>query len=142
MERHIFRGSRTQRGYGLGGFFTSLMRRAIPLFKSGGRYLTGKAARTGLRTFQDVMAGAEPRMALKRRLAETSDEMFDDIKRKIRRKMTGEGIRRGGMRRKTKRLTKSQRVGKKRKNNKSKKRKTSKPKKKACNRKIKDIFEM
>src|SRR5678816_1160679 len=93
MERErVFRGSRMQRGYGLGGFFASLFRRAIPLFKSGGKYLAKKAARTGIDTFQDIMVGVDPRTAVKRRLADASDEMLDDVKRKIRRKMTGQGV--------------------------------------------------
>src|SRR5678816_29151 len=99
MERErVFRGSRMQRGYGLGGFFASLFRRAIPLFKSGGKYLAKKAAKTGIDTFQDIMGGVDPRAAVKRRLADTSDEMLDDVKRKIRRKMTGQGV---GRRKKT-----------------------------------------
>src|SRR5678816_4632801 len=66
MERErVFRGSRMQRGYGLGGFFASLFRRAIPLFKSGGKYIAKKAARTGINTIQDIMGGVDPRSAVK-----------------------------------------------------------------------------
>lgn len=95
----VFRGARIQRGYGLGSFFASMFRRAIPLFKSGGKYLVKKAAKTSINTLQDVMGGTDPKVALKRRLADTSDEMLNDMKRKIRRKMTGAGRvvkRRGG----------------------------------------------
>src|SRR5678816_3435191 len=113
MERErVFRGSRMQRGYGLGGFFASLFRRAIPLFKSGGKYLAKKAARTGINTIQDIMGGVDPRSAVKRRIADVSDEMLDDVKRKIRRKMTRGGVRK----------VKRQRV--KKLNNKKKKRKS------------------
>src|SRR5678816_3152271 len=90
MER-VFIGSRSQRGYGLGGFFTKLLRSPIPVFRRGGEYLGKKAIRTGLHTMQDIATGANPRASLKRRIAEVSDEMLDDVKRKIRRKMTGQG---------------------------------------------------
>ena len=93
MDRErIFVGPRMQRGYGVGGFFASLFRRALPLFKSGGRYLAKKAVKTGLNTLQDVARGENPRMALKRNISNVSDELLDDVKRKIRRKMTGQGV--------------------------------------------------
>ena len=90
VER-VFRGSRMQRGYGLGGFFASMFRRAIPLLKSGGKYILKKAARTGMNSMRDIANGIEPRTAVKRRIAEVSDEMLDDVKRKIRQKLTGGG---------------------------------------------------
>ena len=92
MEKHIFRGARFQRGYGLGGFFSKLLRSALPILRSGGRYLTQKALKTGMHTLQDISMGHEPRSALKRRLADTSDELLDHVKSKIRRKMTGGGV--------------------------------------------------
>lgn len=115
-----------QRGYGLGGLFSSLFRRAIPLFKSGGKYLAKKAVKTGLNTIHDISSGAQPRTAVKRRLADISDEMLDDVKRKIRRKMTGGG----GLRKKRKTKKKKKRVNKKKKRGKGGK------------RKIKDIFKI
>src|SRR5678816_4282506 len=85
----VFVGTKLQRGYGLGGFFSKLWRSAMPLFRRGGEYIGKKAIRTGMHTLQDIAAGANPRESLKRRITDVSDEMLDDVKRKIRRKMTG-----------------------------------------------------
>lgn len=122
VER-VFKGSRIQKGYGVGGFFASLFRRAIPLFKSGGKYLAKKAVKTGMNTLHDIASGVEPRVAIKRRIADTSDEMLNDVKRKVRRKMVGGG--RKVKRRRKKRVTK----GKKKRRSISRK-------------KIKDIFKV
>lgn len=117
-NERVFIGPRMQRGYGLGGFFASLFRRALPVFKSGGEYLARKAAKTGINTIKDIASGVNPRVAVKRRIADVSDEMLDDVKRKIRRKMTGRGL--NGKKRSVKRIT---------------------GKKKPAKRKIKDIFD-
>ena len=143
MDR-MFVGRKTMRGSGLGGFFSSLFRRIIPYIKTGGKYLATAAAQTGVNTARDIIGGANPRQALKRRIADTSDRMLDEVKAKIRRKMTGRGLK--------KRLKK--RFTAKKKNKKKKKpalcRKISRKKmstlkkkikiKKKC-RKIKDIFQ-
>ena len=84
-----------------------------------------------MNSVRDIASGMEPRTAVKRRLADVSDEMLDDVKRKIRRKMTGGG---DGKRRKKK----IEKVCKKR-NGITKKKKESG---KICRRKIKDIFSM
>ena len=89
----VFRGYKMQRGYGLGGFFAKLMRGALPLLKTGSKYVGEKMLKTGVSTLRDAMEGVNPRTALKRRIADVSDEMLDDVKRKIRRKMSGNGIR-------------------------------------------------
>lgn len=104
-EERVFRGSKMQRGYGLGGFFAKLWRSARPLLRRGGEYIGKKAIRTGLHTIQDIAAGNNPRTALKRRIADVSDEMLDDVKRKIRRKMSGQGrgIKKIVIKKKTKR---------------------------------------
>ena len=104
-EERVFRGTKMQRGYGLGGFFAKLWRSARPLLRKGGEYIGKKAIRTGLHTIQDIAAGNNPRTALKRRVADVSDEMLDDVKRKIRRKMSGQGrgIKKIVIKKKTKR---------------------------------------
>lgn len=133
-KERIFVGPRMQRGYGLGGFFASLFRRALPLFKSGSRYLAKKAVKTGLNTLQDVARGENPRVALKRNISDVSDELLDEVKRKIRRKMTGQGA-----------VDNKGRVLKRNNNNKQKKKKKKKEKKKSVNpsinKKCKDIFD-
>lgn len=94
----VFVGRRMQRGYGLASFFASLYRRALPLIKSGSQYLAKKAVKTGINTLQDISMGANPRQALKRRLTESSEELLDTVKAKLRRKMQpqqrGKGIQR------------------------------------------------
>ena len=114
MERErVFRGTRKQRGYGLGFFFAKLMRGALPIFKSSGKYLAKKVTKTGVNTLRDVIGGVNPRVAIKRRIADVSDEMLDDVKRKIRRKMTGSGVARKMIKGKKKKKIVKRRVKKK-----------------------------
>ena len=145
VER-VFRGTRMQRGYGLGGFFSAMFRRAIPLLKSGGKYLFKKAAKTGISSIRDIASGMEPRTAVKRRIADVSDEMLDDVKRKIRRKMTGGGRRKKNHLKKKKKKKKGGKKKKKgdKKKPRQKKRimKRAKKRGKICGRRIKDIFDM
>src|SRR5678815_5888724 len=72
-EERVFRGSKMQRGYGLGGFFAKLWRSARPLLRRGGEYIGKKAIRTGLHTIQDIAAGNNPRAALKLSLIHISE---------------------------------------------------------------------
>ena len=53
----VFHGGQIQRGYGLGSFFSSLARRALPFLKQGAKALGRAALKTGINVAQDVLAG-------------------------------------------------------------------------------------
>ncbi len=59
-----FRGTRIQRGYGLGSFFKSIARVAIPLVKKGVNAIGKKAIETAVNVGQDVLAGKHVKQAV------------------------------------------------------------------------------
>ena len=74
-----FEGPNLQRGYGLGGIVSGLLRSAVPLFrraaipliKRGVRSLGKHALKTSVNIAQDALAGQNVKLAAKRRLKET-----------------------------------------------------------------------
>ena len=52
-----FRWARIQRGYGLGSFFKSIARVAVPLVKRGINAIGQKAIETAVNVGHDVLAG-------------------------------------------------------------------------------------
>lgn len=71
----FYRGTVLQRGYGIGGFFAKLFRRAIPLFMSGAKTIGKEALRTGTMVAGDVLAGENFKSALKTRAKETGKKL-------------------------------------------------------------------
>ena len=59
-----FRGARIQRGYGLGNFFKSIARFAIPLVKRGVKAVGKKALETAMGVGQDMLAGKSANQAM------------------------------------------------------------------------------
>ena len=59
-----FHGARIQRGYGLGSFFKSIARVAIPLVKKGVNALGKKAIKTAVNVGQDVLEGKSVKQAV------------------------------------------------------------------------------
>src|SRR5678815_5120787 len=128
VERY-FVGSRIQRGHGVSGFFARLLRGAMPLLKRGGTYIGKKAVKAGIETLHDIASGEDAKLSLKRRLADASDDMLNAVKRKIRKKMTGQGLKRRKRSRsvkvKAKKVKKQSRTITKKKKTKKRKRKNS-----------------
>lgn len=145
MDRHVFRANRSMRGHGLASFFAKMFRTSLPLLKNGGRYLARQMLSTGLKTVNDIASGKNAKESMKRHLIDASDNMLDNVKLKIRRRMSGKGLKKPKRKKRT--------IAKKRKLKKVK-RKVKKPinkrKKKIIkkNRKIKrkkvkkDIFDL
>lgn len=53
----VFVGGRSQRGRGIGSFFSGLGRTILPWLKTGGKALLREGVGTGLRVAQDALAG-------------------------------------------------------------------------------------
>lgn len=83
----VFRGSRTQRGHGLGNLLSSVVKTVTPLFIKGVRRLgstMGKAAlRGGLQTAKDVLQGTPVKHAVKRRASEAGEQLLMKAQRMI-----------------------------------------------------------
>ena len=59
MTLRVYAGRRRQRGYGLGGLFSSLFRSAAPLLKQGLKTVGKQALRTGASVLGDVLEGRQ-----------------------------------------------------------------------------------
>ena len=82
-----FHGARIQRGYGLGSFFKSIARVAIPLVKKGVNALGKKAVETAVNVGQDVLEGKSVKQAVASRGRQAVNDLakqgVDNIKRQI-----------------------------------------------------------
>ena len=63
----VFRGARIKRGYGLGSFFKSISRVAVPLVKGGINAIGQKAVETAVNVGHDVLGGKNVKEAAKNR---------------------------------------------------------------------------
>jgi hypothetical protein len=71
----VFRGSHSQRGYGLGGFFASLFRRALPLLTQGAKVVGRELIRTGVNVASDVLDGEDIKEAAKTRFIHSGKKL-------------------------------------------------------------------
>ena len=82
-----FHGARIQRGYGLGSFFKSIARVAIPLVKKGVNAVGRKAIKTAVNVGQDVLEGKIVKQAVASRGRQAVDDLakqgVDNIKRQM-----------------------------------------------------------
>ena len=72
------------RGHGLGGFFSSLFRRALPFLQLGAKYAGKKLVRTGANVLDDIIEGHEPKTALKNNVNILRKSVVTDIKKKMK----------------------------------------------------------
>lgn len=73
----VFYGGRFQRGYGLGSFFQSLARRALPFLQKGAQSLGRAALKTGADIAQDVILGKPFKASAQSRLKQTATNLKD-----------------------------------------------------------------
>lgn len=78
----VFRGGRFQRGYGqvgygLGSFFQSLARRALPFLQKGVKTVGRAAINTGMNIAQDVLAGGDLKRSAKARVQQSVGNLKD-----------------------------------------------------------------
>ena len=71
----VFQGQRFQRGYGLGGFFASLFRSAVPMLKRGAKVAGRALLRTGLDVASDALSGANIKDSAQQRFKQTSHNL-------------------------------------------------------------------
>lgn len=96
----VFRGSRMQRGYGLGSILSGMFRTAIPFLKSGAKALGKQALKTGVSIGQDVLNGQNLKTAARRRGLESirnatgKAEGRSTRKKKTKRPAAKKGIKR------------------------------------------------
>jgi len=64
----VFRGTKIQRGYGLGSIFSRLFRFAMPLFKRGAKHVGKAVGKTGASFLTDVVSGANLKESAKSHL--------------------------------------------------------------------------
>ena len=65
-----FRGARIQRGYGIGNFFKSIARFAIPLVKRGAETIGKRVLGAAVDVGHDILAGKNVKQAVKGRSIE------------------------------------------------------------------------
>ena len=72
----IYSGATWQRGYGIGGVMSSLMRAAVPIFKEHGinmlKNIAKKGAQTTLGLASDALRGRNMEEAIRNRLSQSS----------------------------------------------------------------------
>lgn len=71
----VFHGGSFQRGYGLGSFFKSLARKALPLLQEGAKTAGKAALKTGVNIAKDVLTGNNLKDSAKSRLRQSAQTM-------------------------------------------------------------------
>ena len=147
----VYIGSRFQRGHGIGSFLGGLLRGVLPYLKSGARFLSKEAFKTGINVIDDIEnRGSGFREAVKERSKETIKNLKRRAGEKVGDLMLGSGYKNSKKKKKrqsvqkhSKKRKKSLKRLKNKKNKKVKKKTKSKKKKvnkKAKLRKVSDIF--
>ena len=77
-----------QTGNVIGRFLSKLMRNSLPLFQTCGKYIVETAANIGIKMIHYIASGVSPRDALQQSIIDVSDEILDELKREIHRKVT------------------------------------------------------
>lgn len=90
----VFRGGSFQRGYGLGSFFKSLARSAIPFIQQGAKTIGWAILHTGANIATDVASGKNIRDSFKTQMNQTAQNL---LKRRMEMNanQSGNGVRRG-----------------------------------------------
>lgn len=70
-----YQGIGFQKGYGIGGFFAKLFRRALPFLVSGAKTVGKEALRAGTMVAGDVLAGEDLKTAVKSRAKESGKSL-------------------------------------------------------------------
>lgn len=88
----VFHGSPFQRGYGIGSFFQSLARKALPFLQKGAKSLGRAALNTGVNVAQDVLAGNSLKNSARSRLQQSANTLREHALNQIA-AQTGRGAK-------------------------------------------------
>ena len=144
----VFHGTPYQRGYGLGSFFQSLARKALPFIKQGAKTLGRAALDTGVNIAQDVLAGNNLKTAARSRVRQTAKTLREQAFNRLA-SQTGSGRKQLKRKAPQKKIISSQSIKvkrakaapRKRKKNKRKLPLTHRQVKKSKVTHLKDIFD-
>lgn len=78
----VFRGSRMQRGYGIGSVLSGMLRAAVPFLKRGAQALGKQALRTGLDVGRDVLSGQKLKDSARQRTMQTMRNVMENAGRR------------------------------------------------------------
>lgn len=89
-----YRGTRLQRGYGIGSIFSRLFRFAMPLLKRGASHVGQALARTGANVALDAAAGSDVKESAKEHLKTMGRRLVGDAAGYVK-DQVGDGRKRG-----------------------------------------------
>ena len=90
----VFVGGHNQRGHGVGSIFSNILRRVLPLLKSGVRTVGNEALRAGLGVLTDVATqNISPKDSLRSRFRESSANLKRKADEKLDKVMEGRGYK-------------------------------------------------
>ena len=78
----VFRGSRMQRGYGIGSVLSGMLRAAVPFLRRGAQALGKQALRTGLDVGRDVLSGRKLKDSARQRTLQTVRNVVENAGRR------------------------------------------------------------
>lgn len=90
----VFIGGRSQKGRGLGSFFSGLGRMILPWLKTGGKALLREGVGTGLQVAQDALAGRNVGNAFRERTKEAGGRLLQGAVDHLTNNQSGSGVRR------------------------------------------------
>lgn len=71
----VYSGSRLQKGHGIGNFFSSMLRGAMPLIKSGAKTIGRQALKAGWNIARDAISGRDVKSSARRNLTTAGDNL-------------------------------------------------------------------
>ena len=80
----VFHGAPFQRGYGIGSFFKSLTRRALPFLKQGVKNLGRAALQTGVNIAGDVLTGNSLKDSARSRARQTAQTLKEQAMKQVK----------------------------------------------------------
>lgn len=92
----IYRGGRRQRGYGIGGVFSSLFRQALPVLEKGAKIVGKNAVQLGMNMAQDAIQGKDPLKSLEQHGLNAAANTLGDVTEEFTTTKTGKKRKREG----------------------------------------------
>lgn len=103
----VYRGAPFQQGYGIGSFFSSLARRALPFLQRGVKTLGRAALKTGMNIAGDVLAGKNVKDSTQSQIQQTAKTLKEQALSRFT-PQAGSGVKRLKRKKPQKRLSSPQ----------------------------------